>query len=517
MPVITLEAPVGGINAFASPENLAPEEAVALDNWICRAGYLESRPPFEKFIDSSGGLNAYMMVYHGVEGDQLLALTSSGTIYEISSGVETSVGTGTSQYQLTFSFEINGKLIIGTGGYKEKAYDGTSFTDLDYTGSSPAIDATGAFTHGCSFKGRAIYINEGNNNGSLDPVNSFWYAEAGSYQGNITEFPLDTIARFGGTPKCVGVWTMDTGTGPDDTLVIYYTTGEILLYQGDDPGDADNWALIGSFKVGKPQSKHAIVNYGPDVILLTQTGYVNLSDAMRSDQSTDYPAFSRRIWPQIADIVNAENNASGNAWGLNNRAYVWGDGLILFTVDLSSYIGEFPTRYIYCLNVSTGAWSRWVGLSPSANFVEFGNALYFCQSATNDIMMSSSYDTATETITCSALPAFTDMGIADKKKHLTAVQFSCNIPTPRSIQATGYSDFNLEGSLPTVTAYAGGSPPSEGVGTFPNVRKAMKHTTYKGWQNIHAYGYNVSMAVQMATNDRTLYWRQTQYRFRTGQ
>jgi len=511
MPVITIDSPVGGINAFDSPENMAPTDAIALQNWIPRSGYLESRPPTGVHLNLSGvgmGTGCYLITYHGIAGQQLIAIGNGGTAYNVSAGTQVSVGTGFANMTYTVSFHINDVLIVMGGAYKEKAYNGTTFTDLDYTGSSPSIITTGAFTAGCNFKGRAIYINSGRTDVGtpLTAVNSFWYAEAGSYQGNITEFPLDSVSLYGGTPKAIGVWTKDTGAGPDDILVLYYTTGEVILYQGDDPGDADNWELIGNFRIAPPQSKTAMCQYGSDLLLLSTKGYVNLTDVLRTDQRSDYPAFSRRVWAQIADYASTY----GGVFTDLNQAILWEDSLLLFVVAISGAGGSRP---VFVLNTSTGAWSRFTQLGDPINCAVFNEVLYFGGSSI--ILKFGTWATATETITMSATPAFSDLGDPTGQKQITAAQFMTNHPDPKLIEVTGYSDFNLEGSLPTPTAYAGGGAPSEAtVGTYPVARKAMAHVFTRGWQNLSAFGYYVSMAVQMATNDRTLYWRATNIRYR---
>ncbi len=512
MPVVTVDAPTRGLNAFDSPEDMHPADAIALDNWICRAGYLESRPLFNQ-IFGAGVNSGYckLAVYRGEASEKLLVFKDTGEVWvypddDPNTDLATDSGfTGFGENICTF--HINNVLIILDGTENEQSFDGSTFTDLDYTGSDPAIPSGGAFTYGCNFKGRAIYINE-------DDC-SFWYAEAGSYQGNITEFPLDSIARFGGTPKHVAVWTMDTGVGPDDTLVIYMTSGEVLLYQGDDPGDPDNWEIIGSFKLADPISKHASVTVGADLILLAENGYVNMTDVLRVDQQSNYPEYSRRIAPmleELTDVFTGEDESFTNV----NHAIAATSGLIIFNWSIGLIRGAGGAKfYQFVLNVATGAWSRWTGLS-AFSWVEFDGALYYADGSFGWRSVQPGDDFDWEQTWFSAVPAFTNLGMPDAKKQITAVQIDSTFPEPEKIEVTGYSDFNFEGSLPTASAATGASPGSlTGLGTFPNVRLAMLQTTKRGWHNIHAYGFYVSLAVEMSMVDpRRIYWRSTSYRFR---
>jgi hypothetical protein len=42
-------------------------------------------------------------------------------------------------------------------------------------------------------------------------------------------------------------WTNDAGDGVDDYAAFVFSTGEVLVYQGDDPGSVNAWSLIGRF------------------------------------------------------------------------------------------------------------------------------------------------------------------------------------------------------------------------------------------------------------------------------
>lgn len=507
MPVITIDAPTRGINAFDSPEDMHPADAIALDNWICRSGYLESRPVYTQWWGA--GVNVgfdKLAVYNGESSDKLLIFKDIGGLCRVwvhpdQEDWETHAAQWTtSDLEKFCTFHINNKLIIIGGDFHERQYDGSTFSTLDYTGSDPAISTSGAFTYGCNFKGRAIYIDE--------ETCSFWYAEAGAYQGNITEFPLDTAAQYGGAPKHVAVWTMDTGTGPDDVLVLYFTSGEVLIYQGDDPGDPDNWEVAGSFLVAKPTTRHASVKVGSDLVLLSEEGYINLADALRVDQRSGYPEYSKRIAPMLQEMREVFTSAGGT-FNNSNSAVTTGTGLVVFNWDMSN-----ASNYQFVLNTSTGAWSRWTDLD-AISWVEYDGALHYADGSYVYREVRAGEETTWDSVAMNAIPAFTNFDMPDAKKQVTAVQLDTTFPDQSYIEVTGYSDFNFEGSLPTPTAYTQLASSLTGLGEFPNVRVAMMQTTKRGWHNLHAYGFYVSMAVGMAMDSSArVYWRSTSYRYR---
>ena len=122
-------------------------------------------------------------------------------------------------------------------------------------------------------------------------------------------------------------------------------------------------------------------------------------------------------------------------------------------------------------------------------------------------------------IVLDALPAYNYFDDPGVQKQLTAGQVLSTFPEPNLIGLTGFSDFTIP-QLQNVQPLPGYS----GDGTLWNTAlwntsqwsrsgKADTATT-KGWQNVAAFGFAVTMAVQMRVQSQAVVWRQTGIRYR---
>ncbi len=79
-----------------------------------------------------------------------------------------------------------------------------------------------------------------------------WFLEPFAIQGTANLLDLGPIFDKGGAILCQSTWTLDGGSGADDLAVWVTTQGQVAVYQGLDPSDANNWALVGIPCVGVP-------------------------------------------------------------------------------------------------------------------------------------------------------------------------------------------------------------------------------------------------------------------------
>ena len=112
-------------------------------------------------------------------------------------------------------------------------------------------------------------------------------------------------------------WTNDGGDGVDDYAVFVFSTGEVLVYQGDDPGNAAAWSLIGRFQIGEPLGIRAHAKVGGPEIIGTTDGYVDLSIALRDGRYSEQSAYSSKI-------IRAAKDAA------RDYAMLWGWEMILY-------------------------------------------------------------------------------------------------------------------------------------------------------------------------------------------
>lgn len=498
MPAIGLESPVGGLNGIDSVDSMPPTDAIVLDNWVPRSGYLQSRPGVIQHAGDLGGPVETLTAYKGTQTFKLVAGANGKLIDVTGGGTGADLGTGYTNDRWQ-SAMINDRLILVNGADPELAYDGATLTPLDYTGSNPAI-TPGEFVGVTTFKGRAYYWKE--------TGTSFWYAEAGSYQGVLEPFDLGPVLQLGGNIKMMFSWTVDTGTGPDDMLCIVTNIGELILYQGDDPGNVGFFEQVGRFEMPDPLSIRGHMKYGSDVILMTRAGYVNLTTVLREDQVSDYPAFSRKIARLVFDT------GSENYENYGHECIQTDGGFLIFNVPLGNDKSQQFVR-----NAATNGWCRFTNWN-AISFQVFNNETYWSGYDGYVYKIFGNSDNG-EAIILDALPAYQYLGDQGQQKQITAAQVLTTHPDPKLIGLTGFSDFTIP-QLSNTQA----PPGNAGSGPFWNAEDWNSVTwsrsggqtapTTKGWQNVHAFGFAVTVAVQMQIATQEVIWRQTGWRFRNA-
>lgn len=282
MPAVAIPAPVGGWNASSALDKMPAEDAVKLVNWIPRAGYVQTRNGYTSHVAGLGGSVETLATYRGT-GSEVLIAAADGNLWDVTAAAS-SLATGFAEDYWLHTHHSN-KIIFTNGTDAPQVFNGTAVSAADFTGST-GLTATDLW--GCAtFKGRVFYWEEG--------AQGFWYAAAGSYQGALTQFDLSTQLRTGGTLVMMLTWTLDSGSGVDDLAAFIFTTGEVLVYQGDDPGSVDAWSLIGNFQIGEPLGPRAHAKVGGTEIILTRDGYVDLSVALKDGRYSEQSAYSAKI------------------------------------------------------------------------------------------------------------------------------------------------------------------------------------------------------------------------------
>ena len=188
-------APVGGWNARDALAQMKETDAVDLENWFPRPSYVESRGGSSSHATGMTGNGKTLATYNKLAGtSEMFCYTASG-IYDVSSsgavGASKLSRTVGKHQWVNFGDGTNNYLIAVNGTDKPAYYNGTTWTAVDGV-SSPALTGLtttkiiGVFV----FKGRLIFIEK-------DSL-SFWYLDAGSAGGSLTEFPLDANCPRGG-------------------------------------------------------------------------------------------------------------------------------------------------------------------------------------------------------------------------------------------------------------------------------------------------------------------------------
>jgi hypothetical protein len=521
----TLDAPVEGWNAFDSMDNMSPTSAVILNNFIPGAGSVDTRRGYTLYETLPGvtGRVETLASYNPL-GDSKLLAAADGGIWELEDSAIVSIpqassvneihpiGTFQSDKWQTENFQRLtevGVMVWCNGVDPTQIYNGTTMIPVDITGTDPLLIPTvnDADFIGClTFKGRMYYWK--------DDDNAFYYTQPGSYQGEFRKFDMGSFVQQGGRIVTAFSWTQqDSGDGRDDFIVFVFDTGEVLVYQGDDPDTTGYWEQVGRYVTAEPLSIRGVVNYGADAIIMTRDGYVSMASIMQQGRTSDVPAFSRLIHR----AVTARTRVAGDLYGWDVELFQR-DGLMVFNVPLSDQSFEQ-----HVMNTVTQKWCRFKGYN--VNCLEVHNERLFGGANNGEVhaLLEGTSDNG-RPITFDCLYAFNYFNNPSIQKHVTAAQVLTTHSNPVEIELSAWSDFRIpelnpvdipEGLSAAIWSIDPASPPSI-VGSFWDEEYWSNEgnpSTTKGWQNVSALGFAVALLVRFAKVNESVIWRSTNVRY----
>lgn len=190
---------------------------------------------------------------------------------------------------------ISNNAIIADGLGLPIRYDGTTFQDALFTSADVNVGTLdGVVAH----QDRPFFWKT---NGKLE----FYYGDLGAVQGAITKFPLDRLGNITGNLLTMASLTIDAGANSNDALAIFTTTGDVVVYTGNDPGDSNSWGSAIRFKIAPPVSRFALTQVGTDVWALTSAGIVSMADSTQRGTLALVSDISAAISQDILDSVKA--------------------------------------------------------------------------------------------------------------------------------------------------------------------------------------------------------------------
>jgi len=341
----SVSAPVGGWNTRDSFAAMPPQDAVRLDNFIPTVGECELRKGYTEHCDPGGTNVDFLQEYNAGANRQLIAASNSN-LWNVSTGTPSSIGSGFSSDQWE-AVNFNGKFLLCNGADNEKTWDGSSLTNTSWTGIT-----AGDFIGYGVFKNRVF--------GWKSSEQDFYYGELNAITGPMTKFPLSRVARRGGNLIAFESWTRDGGDGVDDLAVFVMSSGEVIIYQGSDPGSADNWALVGVFHIGAPIGIRCVEQVGGKLWIATRDDYVDMETVLATGQLG--------VASKLSGAVQLLQDEMGN-FGWEATLYKGGN-LLIFNHPEGAHYRQ------HVINTLTGGACRFLGLE-ARTWATFNNELYF--------------------------------------------------------------------------------------------------------------------------------------------
>jgi hypothetical protein len=501
--VRSFPAPIGGWNKRDPIAGMKPTDAVNLVNWFPRVTDCVIRGGESDHVTGFADRPKSLMLYSPPNASNKLFAGANSGVYDVSSpgAVGAPVAACTNGYWNWTQMGVSGgHYLLAFNGTDEPLYfDGTNWISVDGA-STPALTGvtTTDLVTAMVYK-RRLFVIEKDDLG-------FWYLAADAVGGALNHFLLGPVCQRGGYLMAAGSWSFDGGDGPDDYAVFVTSQGEVVLFTGNDPGDSQAWAHVGTYFIGPPLGRKCLEKYGGDLIVLTQFGAFPLSKALLS-ATIDY---------KLA-LTNKIEGAFNEAARLYGSLEGW-EACILPTQ--SAFIFNIPsqangaTAQQYVMNTTTKSWCSFSGWNASC-FEVFNNELYFADSDRIAKAWSGVSDHGTY-ITAAAQTAYNNFGMSTQLKewNLLRPMLLVNGPLEFSI---GYSiDFKSPGPL-SQAFYTVVTGAQWDVDLWDDALWAAGLEIRNDWRTAAAVpGYWASMLLRIDTNDLEVQWVANDFTYTVG-
>lgn len=371
---IVIPAPIGGLNTRDALELMPAIDAVAMTNWDPRIGSVSVRSGFTAHQASVGSGNVDTLAEYNAGATRKLLAASNGNIYDATS-TPSSLGSGFSSDRWQWAM-LGSTMGLVNGADAPRTFDGSSLGTMTVSGPTVA-DLSGVMVH----RSRSYFWTAADQ--------SFWFSAVNAMGGSLTEFPLGRVGNFGGNLICAGSWNVEGGESNwggggigEDMAVFVMSSGEIVVYRGDDPGS--NFDLVGVYTAGAPVDIRGIERRGADLLILTTEGLISLAALVRAGAFDPGSALSDKIRPTLVDLVDTYKANTG--WQVIHYP---GDNKILLNVPTSTTV-----FHQYVMNTQTGAWAKWTGI-PSRCWARYNDGLYFGDTGANVRNLTGNADIST--------------------------------------------------------------------------------------------------------------------------
>jgi hypothetical protein len=478
---VNISSPNGGLNTRDSESQMEATDAVSMENWfpsqgavITRKGYTEYATGLTSEIETLAELNfGTTRKFICANSDEINDITNPMSI--------SNLGSGFSNARWQWSV-FNGKMLLMNGQDTPQVYDGSSLANSTISGPTTS-NLIGVNIH----KNR-VYVWE-------DDSQSFWYGAVNAIGGTFTEFDLSTLAPFGGNLVSMMTWNHDGGDGVDDYAVFLMSSGDVLLYDGSDPGDASNWSLIGVYKIGRPITVRGSVKVGGDIAIITDQDFVFFSQVFKAGGAiTSQTKLS-------GAALNAVNAYSGNyGWQAILYPKASTGGWLLYNVPVAT-----NSKYEqYVINTITGAATKFTGMNARC-WGLYNNDLYFGES-TKVMKADDGLSDNGGFITCNVQSAYSELG-SPAEKNMNSFRNVIKVDGNVSLNTTVSYDYGQRSVTQDISSISSGTPWGSPWGSPWSPESAIRNELILS----SGSGVALGMRINTSLNGQQLRWFRTDY------
>ena len=336
----SIPAPTGGWNDRDELDLMPEQDAVRLVNAFPDVNKVSSRNGFSSHNTSDAEVQT-LVEYAQYDGTRKIIGADDGDVRDYTTASSpTTLGTGFTNNKWQTATYLN-QIVFVNGADQPQKYDGTTFGNATYTG----IADDSVLINVSVYKNRLYFIEK--------ESTSIWYGGAASVTGALTELDIGDVLKLGGKLLYAGSVSQDTGSGLQDIFAIITDKGEVVIYNGTNPGNAD-WTISGRFYIPAPLgAERCAFNLYGDLGIITEAGVFSLSSIMSSGAVVYNSAITDKI-----------QNAFNNAAKLYGSNFGW-QGIViprskwlLINIPVSS-----SQSHQYVMNLLNGSWCKFTGMN----------------------------------------------------------------------------------------------------------------------------------------------------------
>lgn len=421
---VVIPAPVGGLNTRDALDAMKPTDAIGMTNLYVAPDGVRIRRGHTTFRTGVGSGAVETIAEYRAGTTQKLIAAGGGAVYDATVQAPTSLATGFSEdaWQTAMMEDSSAGAVLGmvNGADTPQYFNGTALNSLTITGVTGST-LSGIFV----FKSRSYFWSQNSQ--------SFWYSAVNRMGDAVTAFPLGRVSAIAGNMLAMSSISMDAGSGPDDFAVFIMTSGDVLVYQGSNPGDANDWALVGIFKTAAPVNIRSVTKWGGDCLILTRRGLVSVKKMMGAASEED-TTVSNRISPTLIGAVTAAIDLDG----IELEPFGTDDILIVNTPRSAATFDQ------YVMSLSNGAWGGpWQSI-PARCWGVYDSRL-FAGGVDGTIWEYTGVNDNGTAISADAQTAFNVVGKRGRIKHLSALRPV--VTASGSVSAAAAAQFDYRAAL----------------------------------------------------------------------
>ena len=356
-----LQCPLKGWDTKTSLADQQEGYATLLDNYIPNNRFLELRKGFKPFLTLEEEVSLKTIIPFP-ENERIL-VAGGNEIYEAYSGAVLGANY-LSDFWINCYFKhrlflVNGNDIAKVYSYdpEESGGDVGSIADINF--SLPAGDT-----------GNLVFAGVGTSNQQLvffrENELKFYYANVGDISGTLNVFDLSQVVKKGGQLMAVVSWGKDSSQGFNNYTAFITSEGEIVVYEGNNFGDP-NLSIKGNFFTARPLGRRCVLNWGADIIIITERGYIPMSQIIANGELIkESDLFSDKISGAVLERSALYGNEPGWMGVVSGQEH-----FALFNVPFGNEYEQ------HIMNLETGAWCRFKGIN-APDWCVFDGMLLFC-------------------------------------------------------------------------------------------------------------------------------------------